>query len=772
MAPHKTTAKKGLNLTAELAAYSLSRELPNLQGRQSAKGFAIDSADPADPMDRDDAISVEYRNDPVLGRLTLLHVTIADVASVVPRQAAREQSPRLAALDMLARELGQTKYFAHGSNPMFPRRLQDCMSLEHHQERPGITISIAFDDTGNRVHTQLSRTRIKTTCKSYRQASTDIGDATSTGNPLQRIHMLAQALMARKPGGVALPYYDETTGTYVDTEGQTRHVSAEASSSYIAVQACMIAANEAVAELMQKSNFMFRNHYESAEGQPVPFREGARVRQQSLAKAAYGETCLGHYGLGSAKYAHVTSPIRRYSDLVNQRMEHWAVDVMEAVADSAMGELAGKSNGMAREQLLHGLWARGQLLLGCVTAFKEAGRGRGRVEARRQLELELAEAMKPAFADNGVMLRLAAAAACERLDAMELPYTKKDIAQVSQELNEKQRRTGPSRSHDELMNASLDAIFRPQSVQGEEEGFRPDPENVQEAVRKRRPYKFADLLEAAARRGDNNDFFMGEVIRRLKSAEDKVELVRNLHSLLIVPERGSDSRWTKLKWEAFEMVKDDALLAERVLAYAQQQQPGKIHIAESTQLVQGGMIPRAQVVFTEEGLDYAMPFDTGDTTDAARQGAILSFFRHYGELSPRNELITHKLIELALVRARLKKGERMAALKRLCGTELTVEELVSPKPDETEKAHIVLRVRLKGHGDMLEKSRFGWAEFKDDYLDKCARDVIEDRRFGDMLSACELQAVMQAQKEAGPGPAQRREEARATARAEEARPTL
>ncbi|NCY24998.1 MAG: hypothetical protein EBX37_09060, partial [Alphaproteobacteria bacterium] len=91
-------------------------------------------------------------------------------------------------------------------------------------------------------------------------------------------------------------------------------------------------------------------------------------------------------------------------------------------------------------------------------------------------------------------------------------------------------------------------------------------------------------------------------------------------------------------------------------------------------------------------------------------------------------------------------------------------------PGEPEKAHIMLRVKLKGHGDMLEKTRSGWTEFKDEYLDKCARDVIEDRRFGDMLSACELQQVMESQKEV-PVSAAQREEARAT-RQEEFRPPM
>jgi len=115
-------------------------------------GYAVDCAEPNDPMDRDDAVRVEYRQDSVLGKLTIvipnnfyttvipapareskaklhhgicgprsprgggdddickitiwndyiLHVTIADVASVVPRAAEREVDRRLGALDEAA----------------------------------------------------------------------------------------------------------------------------------------------------------------------------------------------------------------------------------------------------------------------------------------------------------------------------------------------------------------------------------------------------------------------------------------------------------------------------------------------------------------------------------------------------------------------------------------------------------------------------------------------------------------------------------------------
>jgi hypothetical protein len=322
---------------------------------------------------------------------------------------------------------------------------------------------------------------------------------------------------------------------------------------------------------------------------------------------------------------------------------------------------------------------------------------------------------------------------------MEIPYTKKEIAAVGRQLNEQQRKRHFSATADELMTATLDAIFI-RTTEPDESGYAPNPEHKEEAVRRRRPFKFAELLEAAAKRGDNNDFFAGEVSRRLHSEDDKPELVHNLHTLLVIAEKEKDSHWQGLKREAFQMLKDDPILAERVFNHTvAQHRPPKVFILETTLPDQAGNLhPAAFVVLHHQGVDYSAPMlDTGDSVEKAREGAILSFFRHYGALVPYEGLKTPKLIDLALGRARVKRGDRLSLLKKICGADFKIEELHAPVEDDTARMEVTLRITKLDSGEKLEKTRKGWGHFGDDYLDKCAKDMIEDYRFVDMLAACD-----------------------------------
>lgn len=729
---------RGQQLAAELAAYSLARDVPDLEGRERMTGIAIDDADPTEPKDRDDAVSVEYKTDEKGRRLTILHVTIADVASVVPLPAEKESNTKLAALDMTARDYAATKYFAHGSRPMFPRRLQDHMSLEHHKERPGLTTSITFDDHCRPIHTRFSRTRIRTTCKSYREANEDLVRVGSDSNQVQHIALLAKNLLRRKPGDIVLPSYDSQTGMYFDTEGGVRHISSEASSAYMAVQGCMIAANEQAAELMSKSNFMFRNHYRSVDGVPIYYMEGHASKRGPLAKAEYSGQCLGHYGLSAPVYSHVTSPIRRYADVANQRMQHFAIDVVDAMVTAAQKSAVTRDPAMTHDKLDHYVWAHAKDLLGKVTALKEAGRGRGRIDAERELRQEVEKLLEPVIekSQRGVV----ANEFIRELEGIRIPYLKKEMMEVSGDLNLRLHGYVDSRSHDEIMNATLDSIFRPE-IEAGESGFEPNVDLLHEAIRKRRPFKFALLLEAAAKRGEINDFFATEVRRRLTSDEDRSELVRNLHTLLVTAATLNDSHWSELRKEAFNMIKADPLLAARVFTYTQaEHEPPKIFIAETTLLDKGNMPhPAALVVLNHEGVDYSSPvLDTGDSPDEARRGAIVTFFRHYGELAPHEELYTPKLIDVALGLKRMRKGQRRALLEKLCGTDFRIEESIVENKQSPESCKVTLRMVRNSDGETLEKEREGWTQFATDYLDKLAGDMIVDRRFLDLVSDKEM----------------------------------
>lgn len=716
---------------AELAAYHICRQPLDLTGRKIIAGYAIDGADPETPMDRDDAISVEFHHDAVRGNLATLHVTIADVASVIPNDTGQQTDHRITVLDEEAGKRGETQYFSHGIDPMLPHRLQDRLSLEQGKERAGLTISVTMDDQCNIVHTEFSRTRITSQCRSYRNATRDIQ---IHGHPIQQIAMVATRLLGRKSGVTNLPRYDEATGTYTDSEGVERHVSPDELSAYATVQGSMIAANEAAAGIMRGSNFLFRNHshlYVPREGgkQRVFYRKkDMRDLEEQAGKlmqnrAEYSETCKGHYGLDSEAYSHVTSPIRRYADLVNQRMMHWAIDVVDAVTDGIMKD--AKLPATMHEKLHHCVWDHAAALLEKATAMKQADRRRTR-RASRQFEDEVVAILKEGPVVTARPRKVAEHIA-KAVQEIPLPYTHKQLAALARTLNDtlEQNRAKRREMRIDKRELQLNLVF-PNT----------DARQLAEAWG---ATSFADLLEAAAQRGDNNEVFSAEVIKRLD--EDRTTLVQNLHSILVVAGQRRGDHWQRLKRHALLKLKADPALAEEVFAHMLKQQHNnpdtQTHIAEVVLLDnQNNTYPSAQVVHSHQKVDYAAPLIAADTPEHARQVALLVFFRNYGSLHRRDQIDTPELIELAIARAKVRKGDRLELLRRTCGGSFTINENITsardmaPVPDD-KRVEVELEVRHRITGESIVKKAIGHQESA---RDKAAKYILDDPRFRDMLT--------------------------------------
>jgi hypothetical protein len=715
--------------SAQIAAYAICKEPIDLAGRKPIEGFAIDSADPDTPMDRDDAIDIEHKTDPVHGKVTVLHVTIADVASSCPRGAHRETNDKLATLDKEAHTNGETLYFSYGVAPMLPRRLQDRLSLENGKERPGVTISVTFNQNADVVHTEFARTVIRAKCKSYQDAVKDIA---VHGNPLQQLSVLAKHILQQKSTATDLPYYDASTGMYTDSEGNTRHINIDELNAYMTVQGCMIAANEASSGIMRDSNFLFRNHSYTAKHIPQSMfysksaleGSGADVRKVIQNKAEYNPECKGHYGLNARMYSHVTSPIRRYADLVNQRMIHWSIDVVDAAVDQIMADKRHASDAWDRERIAHHVWQHATQLLGDAAEFRETRGGIKKVVGKRLEETiaEIADAVPGVGRVTSIEIAKKTLAA---IDAIELPYSKKELTNVATDLNrtlEKNRLQRREIGYSET-EAWLNAVF---------------PETDSKKLLSWSPGSFARLLEAAARRGDNNEIFAKEVLKRLDSPSDKDALVQNLHTLLVVSERYKDGHWQMLKKQAFQRIKSDPTLGEKVFTFMQGRHETDTYILEATLLDDNKQpYPAALVVLSNNGGDYSAPIiDTADTPEHAKQAAILTFFRHYGDLYHHDALYTPKLIDLALERARVKRGSRFETLKKICGENFSVTEQYEfdgAAEHSDHNASITLTVASKETGEKLIKTRRGRHE---QARDKAAKDILEDRRFHDMLSQC------------------------------------
>ena len=317
------------------------------------KGVTIDG-----PTSRDLDDAIWYEDN-------LLPVTIAGAASHVP-----PNSP----LDQWARRRGFTRYWAGGNDPMLPTVLsEDGCSLLPGVPRDSFTAQMSLDpDTLEVADFLCFPTKIVSAAKmTYLQV-----DRLVSGGPranaqeealapmLCALDSLAQRLLAKRRGEGALAIYDLKAGWRTTEEGHL--VPAGEDSCFranIIVQECMILANQQVAALAHSCGIpiLYRNHEGDIDRDEVlsemaalleHAEEGAMVLQalrgriaHRLPRARYGVEPLGHFGLNLRAYTHITSPLRRYPDLVNwHNLSAYLTGQEYPYPPEALSEIAAKIN--------------------------------------------------------------------------------------------------------------------------------------------------------------------------------------------------------------------------------------------------------------------------------------------------------------------------------------------------------------------------------------------------------------------------------------------
>jgi ribonuclease R len=325
-------------------------------GREDLRDLAFITIDPVDARDHDDAIWAEADPDPRNAGGHKLKVAIADVAAYV-----RPQSP----LDREARRRGNSVYFPDRVVPMLPERLSnDLCSLKEGADRPAIVCHLTIDATGKTLAVGFSRAVIRIAAGlSYVDAQAAIdgrGSAaarTMLDNALRPLWAaygaLCKARDKRGPLDLDLP----ERKILLDDSGRFVGVSLpERLEAHRLVEEFMIRANVAAAEVLsrKKTPLLYRIHDEPSSEKlrgladflrtvGIPFALGQVIRAKtfnrilsaarsqpherlvhevvlrSQAQAQYNARNSGHFGLGLADYAHFTSPIRRYADLIVHR---------------------------------------------------------------------------------------------------------------------------------------------------------------------------------------------------------------------------------------------------------------------------------------------------------------------------------------------------------------------------------------------------------------------------------------------------------------------
>ena len=326
-----------------------------IASRVDLRALPIVTIDGEKARDFDDAVCVEksdggYR----------LHVSIADVAHYVRPGSALDE-------DAYAR--GTSVYFPDRALPMLPEELSNGIcSLNPNEDRLTKTAMIEFGARGEVLKTRffnsVIRSHARMTYTEVRQILVD-KDAESRARyralvpGFERMEELALLLYGERRARGTLDFDLPEAEIVLDLQGNPENiVRAERSIAHRIIEEFMIAANEAVARHLKEKNLplLYRVHegpdHEALEeiapflatlGYRLPLKH-ERIQPKELQKildaskgkpeekvvnhvllramkqAHYAPDNIGHFGLASLCYAHFTSPIRRYPDLIVHRM--------------------------------------------------------------------------------------------------------------------------------------------------------------------------------------------------------------------------------------------------------------------------------------------------------------------------------------------------------------------------------------------------------------------------------------------------------------------
>lgn len=331
-------------------------EAASMSHREDWRHVPLITIDPHDAKDHDDAVYAESDTSEDNPGGVIVTVAIADVSYYVRPKSA---------LDREALKRGNSVYFPDRVVPMLPERISnDLCSLREGVDRPALAVRMVFSAEGRKVRHTFHRIMMKSAAKlSYQQAQAAIdGQPDDKAGPLLEpiltplwaaYAILKRGRDRRQPLELDMP----ERKIILKEDGTVDRVFVpERLDAHKLIEEMMIQANVAAAETLEakRQKLVYRIHDAPTLAKQEVLREflatlgmslvkGGNMRSNSfngiLAKAEgtphqiivnemvlrsqsqaiYSPENIGHFGLNLMKYAHFTSPIRRYADLIVHR---------------------------------------------------------------------------------------------------------------------------------------------------------------------------------------------------------------------------------------------------------------------------------------------------------------------------------------------------------------------------------------------------------------------------------------------------------------------
>ena len=341
-------------------------KLPKLSKyREDLRKIPLITIDPVDAKDFDDAVYAVADDDKKNKGGWVVWVAIADVSAFVRPGSALDQS---------AEKRGNSVYLPDRVEPMLPDELSsDLCSLRPNEDRACMAVKMRFKANGAKLDHVFTRGLMRSHARlTYAQAQEGFdGKPGAKAKPVIQIlsdlysayEVLRVARKERAPLEIDLP----ERRVHVNDKGEVTSITLkERFDAHKLVEEFMVQANVAAAEALGKAGVpaIVRNHeppsreklqglsdFLPALGLKWALGERASPRRfnkllekaveldlteavgmsvlRSQSQAYYSPVPKGHFGLSLTHYAHFTSPIRRYADLIVHRALIKAFDLGE-----------------------------------------------------------------------------------------------------------------------------------------------------------------------------------------------------------------------------------------------------------------------------------------------------------------------------------------------------------------------------------------------------------------------------------------------------------